>query len=141
MQIRKMGSKYVARLEAGDEVIASLASWAADHSVGFAWIQAIGAMSSAKLGFFDAASNSYEYFGVEEQVEVIALGGSVSLGEDGSPVVHAHILLGKEDGQTMGGHLVEGTIFPTLEVLLTPLPGEVRRKRDPISGLALWNLE
>jgi predicted DNA-binding protein with PD1-like motif len=128
-------------LEAGDEVITSLADWANDHSIGFAWIQAIGAMSSVKLGFFDPASNSYKQFTVEEQVEVIILGGSVSLGEDGSPLVHTHVLLGKEDGTTLGGHLVEGTIFPTLEVMLTPLPGEVRRKLDPVSGLALWNLE
>lgn len=141
MQIRKIGPSFVVRLETGDEVMASLKAWAVEHSIGFAWVQAIGAMSSATLGYFDPASNVYKYITVEDQVEVIALSGSISLGEDGSPVVHAHILLSHEDGQTLGGHLVEGTSFPTLEAMLTPLPGEVRRQRDPASGLALWNLE
>jgi len=140
MLVRRMGTCFVARLEAGDEVIASLSAWAEKHGVGFASVQAIGALRRATLGYFDPAANKYRHLPVEEQVEVVALNGNVSRGEGGEPLVHVHALLGRADGTTLGGHLIEGTVFPTLEVVLTPLEGEVRRRRDPAIGLALWDL-
>ena len=140
MQVRQIGMGFAVRLEAGEEVITSLCAWAEQHGIGFASVQAIGALRRATLGFFDPVANAYRHLPVAEQVEVVALNGNVSLGEDGEPVVHVHALLGRADGQTLGGHLVEGTVFPTLEVVLIPLPGEVRRRRDPTTGLALWAL-
>lgn len=141
MQIREIGAHYLLRLEAEDEVIQSLETWADRYDIGFAAVIAIGALQRAKLGFFDAEESTYHYMPVDEQVEVLALNGNVSRGEDGEPIVHVHAVLGQEDGQTMGGHLAEGIVFPTLEVVLLPMPGEVQRRHDPATGLVLWDLE
>ncbi|MGD1993476.1 MAG: DNA-binding protein [Anaerolineae bacterium] len=140
MQIRKIGSAFVMRLEAGDEVIASLQTWAAEEQIGFASVQAIGALRQATLGYFDPGANSYQHISVVEQVEMLSLKGNISREEGGGHKVHVHAVLGRSDGSTLGGHLEEGVVFPTLEVVLTPLPGEVVRRQDPLSGLALWDL-
>jgi uncharacterized protein len=54
--------------------------------------------------------------------------------------VHAHIVVGRADGSTRGGHLLEGHIFPTLEVVVEELPKHLHRRRDPETGLALIDL-
>ena len=56
------------------------------------------------------------------------------------PKVHAHIVVGRCDGRTRGGHLLKGHVFPTLEVVLEELPKHLQRRTDPETGLALIDL-
>jgi predicted DNA-binding protein with PD1-like motif len=51
--------------------------------------------------------------------------------------VHAHVVLGKADATAHGGHLVEGHVRPTLEIIVTETPRHLRRRFDPHSKLAL----
>jgi uncharacterized protein len=55
--------------------------------------------------------------------------------------VHAHVVLGKSDGTAHGGHLMEGHVRPTLELILTEAPTYLQRKMDEESGLALIDIE
>jgi predicted DNA-binding protein with PD1-like motif len=128
------------RLEAGEEAMASLRSWAAAEKIGFAMLWAIGAMRRATLGYFDPTAAIYHPIPVEEQVEVLSMTGNVALGEDGAPIVHAHVVLGRSDGSTVGGHLIEGYVFPMLEVVVRVFPEPVYRRADPTIGLTLWDL-
>jgi predicted DNA-binding protein with PD1-like motif len=54
--------------------------------------------------------------------------------------VHAHAVLGRRDGSTRGGHLLEGHVRPTLEVMLVESQASLRRRSDPATGLALIDL-
>jgi predicted DNA-binding protein with PD1-like motif len=49
-------------------------------------------------------------------------------------------VLGRRDGNTVGGHLLQAQVRPTLEVLLTNSPSHLQRAHDPVSGLALIQL-
>ena len=60
---------------------------------------------------------------------------------DGKPNIHAHVVLGKRDGATCGGHLLEAEVRPTLEVILTESPAHLERRFDKDAGLALISLE
>ena len=140
MKTLENGAAWVLRLEPGDEVIGSLLAWAEENGVGFAAVQAIGALRRAVLGYFDSAARTYLRIPVEEHVEVVSLVGNVTRAEDGAPIAHVHAVLGRADGTTLGGHLFEGVVGPTLEVVLLPLPEEIRRKQDPETGLALFDL-
>ena len=71
-----------------------------------------------------------------EQVEVLTLTGDIA-SADGAPKVHAHVVLGRRDGQTIGGHLIEAHVRPTLEIALTVSPAALVRRRDRESGLDL----
>ena len=51
--------------------------------------------------------------------------------------VHAHIVLGKADGTAHGGHLIEGRVRPTLEVVVVESPGWLQREHDEKTGLPL----
>jgi uncharacterized protein len=123
----------------GDEVVSTLEQFAAKQKLTAARFTAIGAFERVTLGYFDWERKDYERIPVDEQVEVLSLVGDIALDGD-KPKLHAHAVLGRRDGSTVGGHLLEATVRPTLEVLLIDSPGHLRRKRDPVSGLALIDL-
>ena len=57
------------------------------------------------------------------------------------PSVHVHVVLGLSDGTTRGGHLLEGQVFPTLEVIIREAPAELRKVMKPDIGIALIDLD
>jgi predicted DNA-binding protein with PD1-like motif len=123
----------------GDEVMSVLERFAGEHGLTAGRLTAIGALERATLGYFDWERKDYERIPVNEQVEVLSLVGDVAL-DRGKPKLHIHAVLGRRDGTTLGGHLLEALVRPTLEVLLIDSPGYLQRERDPASGLALINI-
>ena len=131
---------FVAVLDKGDEVVSSLTEFASAEHIGAASLSAIGAFSRTTIGYFDRHTKAYEHIPIDEQVEVLSLVGDIALA-DGAPKLHAHVVLGRRDGTTCGGHLLDGQVWPTLEVVITQVPGHLRRRVDPQTGLALIELE
>lgn len=127
--------------ETGDEAMEELTSFARENGLGAARVTAIGAFSEATLGYFDLEKKDYEEIPVKEQVEVLSLVGDVVPKESGEPQVHAHVVVGKRDGTTRGGHLLNARVRPTLEVVLVESPGHLRRKWNEDVGLALISPE
>ena len=120
----------------GDEVIAGLTSFAKAEKVAAAHFTAIGAFSEVTLGYFDRARKDYKSMPLAEQVEVLSLIGDIALDGE-APKVHAHVVVGLSDGAARGGHLLEGRVWPTLEVILVESPRFLRKRHDPETGLAL----
>ena len=127
-------------LATGDETMASIVGFAREQQLRATQFSAIGAFSSVVVAYFDWATKQYRSIPIEEQVEVLSLVGDITL-EDGKPKVHAHVVIGKADATAHGGHLVEGHVRPTLEILLTESPKHLRRRFDSVSGLALISPE
>ena len=103
-------------------------------------VTAVGGFEAATVGWFDRAARQFRRIPVDEQCEVLSLVGDVAEGQDG-PVLHAHVVLGLPDGTTRGGHLIEGRVFPTLEVVVTETPARLRKVMRPDIGLALIDLD
>jgi predicted DNA-binding protein with PD1-like motif len=45
------------------------------------------------------------------------------------------------DGTTRGGHLMAGTVRPTLEGVMSDTPAHLRRKKEPDLGIALIDVD
>ena len=121
----------------GDEAVAGLQQFAEEQQLGGSRLTAIGAFCRVVLAWFDVEKKEYRHIPVEEQVEVLSLIGDVSRDEKGKPKVHAHVVVGRSDGTTRGGHLIEAQVRPTLEVILTESPRHLQRTFDPVAGIAL----
>src|ERR1700729_2580569 len=130
---------YVVVCDPGDEAFDTLTQFARAQDLGASQITAVGAFSRATVGWFDREAKQYRRIPVEEQCEVLSLIGDVAEGQDG-PSVHIHVVLGLSDGTTRGGHLLEGQVFPTLELVVTENPAELRRVMHPDLGVALIDL-
>ena len=131
---------HVVVLDAGEEAFAALTRFANEAGISAASLTAIGAFERATIGWFDVTSKSYRKIEVNEQCEVLSAIGDVALGDDGKASLHLHIVLGLADGSTRGGHLMAGTVRPTLEVVLTEVPSTLRRRKRPELGIALIDL-
>jgi predicted DNA-binding protein with PD1-like motif len=66
--------------------------------------------------------------------------GDIASGDEGKASLHVHVVLGLSDGTTRGGHLLEGKVRPTLEVVLEETPTGLRRRKRPEFGIALIDL-
>ncbi len=133
---------YVVVLDEGEEAFSALSDWAARQQVSAAQVTAVGAFGGAVVGWFDREAKDYRRIEIAEQCEVLSLIGDIAIGagDPGQPQPHLHAVLGLADGSTRGGHLLEGRVWPTLEVVVREAPVELRKTDRPDIGLALIDL-
>ncbi|MBV9732141.1 MAG: DNA-binding protein [Verrucomicrobia bacterium] len=131
---------YALIFNTGDQVVSGLKAFAGQQHLAASHFTAIGAFMDVTLGYFDWEKKDYIKIPIREQVEVLSLVGDVTI-SDGKPNIHAHVVLGRRDGSTCGGHLIEAEVRPTLEVILTESPAHLERRFDKEAGLALISLE
>jgi uncharacterized protein len=134
------GRTMVLVLDPGEEAFKSISAFAAKENITGAAVTAIGAFERATVGWYDFASRSYRKIPISEQCEVLSVIGDIAAGDDGKPSLHLHAVLGLSDGTTRGGHLLDGVVHPTLEVMVTENPAHLRRRKVPELGIALIDL-
>jgi predicted DNA-binding protein with PD1-like motif len=140
---RQIGEKprsYVLIFNTGDELAKGLKDFATEQNLADASFKVIGALASVKLAWFDPETKKYRTsVDLKQQSELLSLIGDIAQ-HDGRPIVHAHVVVGRSDGTTAGGHLLEASVRPTCEVFLTESPVELSKAFDPDSGLVLIKL-
>jgi len=136
-QIEAKPKVFALIFETGDEVLSGLQRFSKEQGLAGSSFKAIGALSYAKLGWFNWETKKYQPAVVlDEQVELLSMIGDIAL-KDGEPQVHAHVVVGRSDGTAHGGHLIEARVRPTCELILTESSTQLQKKIDPESGIAL----
>jgi predicted DNA-binding protein with PD1-like motif len=132
---------YVVVCDLDDEAMSVLTDFARAEELEASQITGLGGFERATLGWFDRETKQFRPIEVAEQSEVLSLIGDVAEGPDGSPSLNIHVVLGLADGTTRGGHLIDGYVFPTLELTVTENPAELRKVFNPDVGAALIDLD
>lgn len=134
-----------ARFEAGEDLLLSIKAVAEEYGVSAGMFSLIGALESAKVGFYDPAKRIYRIrkikpgFGDVRALEILSCTGNIAQLE-GEVVVHGHIVLKCYLRDNTGGHLLEGCkVFPTAELTLLKASGTLKRLQDNTFNLALLN--
>jgi uncharacterized protein len=120
----------------GDEALSGLTDFAIKYGVRDAHFTGIGAVSSATTGWLDLSQKAYRPTTTTEQVEVLSLIGDIAT-YNGKPVVHMHTVLGRRDGTTVGGHVFELNVNPTVEVFVTANSTPLAKRADDPSAMKL----
>jgi uncharacterized protein len=133
------GRRIMGRLAKGDDLLGALERRAGELGLKLGEVRALGAVSAARVGFYDQAARQYRYLDFREPLEIVALMGNVSL-KDGKPFVHAHVTLADAQGRAWGGHLAAGTPVFACEFVLQEYESEesLVRGLDEETGLFLW---
>src|SRR6201985_1266305 len=131
---------FVVILDQAEEAFQTLSNFADRESLTGASVSEIGAFERAKIGWFDVSAKRYKPISVDEQCEVLSLAGDIALGDDGRASLHLHAVLGLSDGSVRGGHLLSGSVRPTLEVTIRETVAHLRRKKRPDLGIALISI-
>ncbi|SIM84874.1 PPC domain-containing DNA-binding protein [Micromonospora cremea] len=127
----------VVAVDKGEDAVAAIHDAAAECDIRGARVTAVGGFHSAEVGYFDREKRDYIRIPVDEQVEVLSLLGDIA-DDRGTVALHAHTVLGRRDGTTVGGHLMRGEVWPTLEVIITEVGTNLTKQVDPETGLALF---
>lgn len=139
MKYKRFGEDIVARLEVGEEVIASLSDIAEREGVTFAEVSGIGAADEFDVSVYDVKAKVYFDNTFREPLEITSLSGTVTE-MNGAPYVHIHATAGRADGAVIGGHLKRAVISATCELVLHTVYGRVPRFFDDATGLNLMDV-
>lgn len=131
--------KSIIAVEKGEEFISSIAKFAKDRGVSFAFSM-IGGASEVDLAFYDM--NIKEYIskkflpGYSKNIEIVTVTGNVAWYE-GGPMVHAHGIFSNEEYQTFAGHVMKIMISITGETIINWLPQKLERQYEEETCLKL----
>lgn len=82
----------------------------------------VRAVKRARLAFYNQETHEYEFFLIDQPLEIRKLVGDVSL-KDGHPFIHAHITLADKAGKAYGGHLAPAKVIFACEFILEVFDG------------------
>jgi predicted DNA-binding protein with PD1-like motif len=136
VEYKKYNGTWVIVLKKGDKIIEKLSEFIDAEQIMGGYMYGIGAVSSVEIAHYDLAEKKYSSKTFKEPLELLSLLGNVAF-KDNEKIVHCHIILGRDDMSLFGGHLVEGTIGVTCEIVFNELDGQIPKKEDPDIGLNL----
>lgn len=106
---------HAIRLKENDDLKKSIKEYAASHNIEAGCVlSGVGCVKHAHIRLAKAVS----FLDKEEDYEIVSITGTIS--KDG---LHIHVSLSDEEGNTVGGHLSDGTIInTTCELVILELP-------------------
>ena len=129
---------FMGRLSHGGDLLEEISNMCLRENIQLGWIEALGAVKRARLAFYNQETHEYEFFLIDQPLEITKLVGNVSLKDD-HPFIHAHITLADKTGNAYGGHLAPGTVAFACEFRLEVFDGPgIKRDFDEATGLPLW---
>lgn len=140
MQYQRFGNSYLIRLLPGEEIFSSLMDFAQKEKITLASVSGIGAVNHVKMGLFDIASQKYNAVIKDEALEITSLVGNISI-MDSKSYLHLHITVSDAKMQVFGGHLNEGIISATAEIIVHTIEGAVERSFDCSVGINVFDFE
>ena len=128
MKYRKIGNSYVIRLERGEKVIEKLTEFCRKEGIKSGHFSGIGGLERTEIAYYNIEDKNYHPKAFDKPpYELLSLLGNVTVSE-GKLKIHAHVMIGDKEFRTFGGHLIEGTILPTCEIVFFPFDETIERK-------------
>jgi hypothetical protein len=98
--------------------------FAAAHPMQQAQLAGVGGTIKAVLAWYDPKVRAFKRIEINEKCEISGVTGTITTDARGKPNVHLHLVLSRQDGSTVSGHLISATVDPILEVFVADLgPG------------------
>lgn len=121
-------------LKAGSKIPDDIVAVAMREKVRTAQVEAIGGVRALRLAYYNHETKKYEEHDFDEFLEVTSLLGNITV-KDGKPFLHVHGTFGRRDLSVVAGHVMSGTVFPLLELVVTPTSNRAVRRFDEELGL------
>jgi hypothetical protein len=130
------GSAFLLGLDYGAELLGQLREFLIENNIDSAFVNGIGALISAEIGYYDQKRKEYAKKRFTERAEILSLNGNVSLLE-GEIFPHIHVVLGY-DNRLFAGHLFSAEVFACELFVLELIGSTPKRGLDERTGLNLW---
>ncbi len=129
---------YQGSLDKGADILEGLLGVMKQHGIPAGLISGIGAVTEARLAYYNEQTRTYEEMGFQEPLEIVSLKGNISM-KDNEVFPHLHAVLSRRDFTAVGGHLLPRTYVFAFEFEIIPFVGDpFVREFDGATGLFLW---
>ena len=139
MKSKKIGNRYLIRIDKGEEIVSVLTEFCNERSIKLGKISAIGAVNEVEIGIFDPLKKEYHSNTIKGTFEILSITGNITSNKD-QPYLHMHIMLSDSEYNAFGGHLNKAVVSATCEVIIEELSGKIDRYFDEKTGLNLIEL-
>ena len=136
MKVVEVDSGYFLVFYPGDKVRENMMNFLTEKNIRAGSFNGIGAFSEARIAHYTVATKRYMEHDFKDALEVISIIGNISE-ENGEPYIHMHTVLGTNDMNAFGGHLIEATVGVTLEISMRVFTKPLVRKYNEETGLYL----
>ena len=139
MKSKKIENTYFIKLERGEKIIESIKDFCSENNIKCGYFSGIGALDEVELAHYIVENKKYTSKVFKQVLEITNLTGNIAT-MDNEVYLHCHITLGDEEMKAISGHLKEGKISATCEIILVKLDAEINRKHDELIGLNLLDI-
>ncbi|MBZ4687649.1 MAG: uncharacterized protein PWQ96_41 [Clostridia bacterium] len=139
MKSKKIASKWIVRIDKGEEVVETLKNFCKEKGIKLGSISGIGATNKVVIGLFNTGEKKYYKKELTGDFEITNLSGNIST-MNGEVYLHIHINLSDSEFTTFGGHLNSSVISGTCEIIIEEIDGEIEREFNEEVGLNLYKM-
>ncbi|UCC12333.1 MAG: DUF296 domain-containing protein [candidate division WOR-3 bacterium] len=139
MHTKKFSGYYIIRLEKDEEIVSAIMTAAQRFRINGAFFFGLGVGKDLVLGYYDPHKKKYLKKVFQGEYEFTSLSGNIAYsGKD--CIVHCHVTITDQDFAAFGGHLFQGIVPATCEIVVLPLSRSLKRSRDRVTGLKLLEI-
>lgn len=139
MKFKKADKTYFIRLERGEKIIETLRNFCAENRIKCGYLFGIGALDKVELAHYIVKNRKYTSKTLKQPLEITNMSGNITT-MNKEVYLHCHITLSDEGMKAIAGHLKEGVVSATCEVILIMLKGGLERRYDRAIGLNLMDI-
>ncbi|GAH66809.1 unnamed protein product [marine sediment metagenome] len=136
MKFKKIGSKWIVRIDKGEEIVETLKQFCKENKIKLGTISGIGATDRVTIGLFETKSKQYHSQELIGDYEITNLSGNISTMND-EIYLHLHISLADSKYNAYGGHLNSAVISGTGEIVIEEIEDIIGREFNEEVGLNL----
>ncbi len=139
MKFKKINDTFMVRLDSGERVLETLKGFCTKNNIKCGYFFGIGSLDEAELAHYITRNKKYTFNKYKQPLEIVNLSGNIAA-MNNEAYLHCHITLSDVEMETIAGHLKEGVVGATAEIVVVQLNSEINRKYDEITGLNLMDL-
>ena len=139
MNFKKINETYIIRLDKGEKVIETLRNFCNIEKIKCGYFFGIGSLDEAELAHYIVRNKKYTSEKYKQPLEIVNLTGNITT-MDNEVYLHCHATLSDVQMEAIAGHLKEGIVGATTEIVLIELNINIERKYDDSIGLNLMEL-
>ncbi len=137
MEYRRFGNVMIVRIDKGEEILEEMKKAAEAEKVRLASVSALGALEFMAVGVYDVEKKQYFRNEFHGPLEIVSLTGTIDT-MNGEYYAHIHLAAADGSGNVFGGHMNQGIVSATCEMVITIVDGTVDRAKDEVTGLNLF---
>lgn len=128
---------FVLVLKSGESIMSAITQCSIDAHLSSASVSGVGALIHTTIAHKAKKNHLTTY---PQYLELNSLLGLIAT-DNGKPDLHFHVTLSGEDNGVIGGHLIDGQVGATAEIIITPLLLNIDRKLNSGLGIKLISLK